>query len=143
MKAENNIGGLLGKSSRLLSNNLNTDLNKLNLTVEQWSLLAVLWDTNGISQKELQEALLKDKASINSLIKYLIKNGFITKKQSEHDKRSFLVSLTKKGEKVKEESIPLAMKNIMKAVDGIQKEELDIFVKVTTQIIQNLTKDKK
>ena len=143
MKAENNIGGLLGKSSRLLSNNLNTDLNKLNLTVEQWSLLAVLWDRNGISQKELQEALLKDKASINSLISYLIKNGFITKKQSLHDKRSFLVSLTKKGEDIKEESIPLAMKNIMKAVDGIKKEELAIFVKVTTQIIQNLTKDKK
>jgi len=143
MKAENNIGGLLGKSSRLLSNNLNTDLNKLNLTVEQWSLLAVLWDSNGISQKELQEALLKDKASINSLISYLIKNGFITKKQSLHDKRSFLVSLTKKGEDIKEESIPLAMKNIMKAVDGIKKEELAIFVKVTTQIIQNLTKDKK
>ncbi len=140
MKAENNIGGLLGKSSRLLSNNLNSDLTKLGLTVEQWSLLAVLWDRNNISQKELQETLLKDKASINSLVNYLIKNGFICKEQSLQDKRSFIVSLTKKGKEVKDESVPLAIKNIMKATDGIKKEELDIFVKVTTQIIKNLTK---
>ena len=140
MKAENNIGGLLGKSSRLLSNNLNSDLTKLGLTVEQWSLLAVLWDRNNISQKELQETLLKDKASINSLVNYLIKNGFIYKEQSLQDKRSFIVSLTKKGKEAKDESVPLAIKNIMKATDGIKKEELDIFAKVTTQIIKNLTK---
>lgn len=84
MKAENNIGGLFGKSSRLLSNNLNTDLNELGITVEQWSLLAVLWSTNNISQKELQEALLKDKASINSLVNYLIKNGFIITALTKH-----------------------------------------------------------
>ena len=92
MKAESNIGGLLGKSSRLLANRFNSDLVALGLTVEQWSLLALLWDADHQTQKALQVALLKDKASINSLLRYLIQNGFVTKKQNPEDKRSFIVS---------------------------------------------------
>jgi len=143
MKAENNIGGLLGKSSRLLSNNFNSDLKALGITVEQWTLLAVLWEKNNLSQKELQEALLKDKASVNSLVSYLIKSGFITKKKSTEDKRSFIVSLTTKGEEIKMQTIPLAMKNISLAIHNIDKNELATFVKVCTQIIRNLTEEKK
>lgn len=143
MKAENNIGGLLGKSSRLLSNNFNSDLKALGITVEQWILLAVLWEKNNLSQKELQEALLKDKASVNSLVSYLIKSGFITKKKSTEDKRSFIVSLTTKGEEIKMQTIPLAMKNISLAIHNIDKNELATFVKVCTQIIRNLTEEKK
>lgn len=37
MKVESNIGGLLGKSSRLLANRFNSDLVTLGFTVEQWS----------------------------------------------------------------------------------------------------------
>ena len=85
MKAESNIGGLLGKSSRLLANRFNSDLVALGLTVEQWSLLALLWDTDHQTQKALQVSLLKDKASINSLLRYLIQNGFVTKTQKTNE----------------------------------------------------------
>ena len=53
MRAESNLGGLLGKSSRLLSNQFNHDLTQHNLTVEQWSLLAVLWTEDAQKQKDL------------------------------------------------------------------------------------------
>jgi len=132
MKAESNIGGLLGKASRLLSNN----------TVEQWTLLATLWTQDHQSQKALQEALLKDKASINSLLNYLIKGGFVIKKQSTQDKRSFIVSLTQKGKEIQAQSIPIAMENIGVAVAGIDPKELEVLTKVLNQIIINLTKEK-
>ena len=142
MKAENNIGGLLGKSSRLLSNRFNNELVSLGLTVQQWTLLAVLWKKNPQTQKALQEALLKDKASINSLVGNLIKSGFITKEQNPDDRRSFLVSLSKKGIEIQSKSIPLAMSSISVATQGIAQSEIDIFTKVAQQIILNLTKDK-
>ena len=66
MKAESNLGGLLGKVSRLLANEFNNSLSQHQITVEQWSLLAVLWVEDGQKQKELQSALLKNKATINS-----------------------------------------------------------------------------
>jgi len=142
MEAENNLGGLLGKSSRLLANRFNSDLVTLGLTVEQWSLLALLWDTDHQTQKMLQVALLKDKASITSLLHYLIQNAFVTKIQNPEDKRSFIVSLTPKGKEIKTQSIPLAMQNIGYAIEGIDADALETTIETLKQIIQNLTKEK-
>ena len=142
MKAESNIGGLLGKASRLLSNELNNSLSEHKLTVEQWSLLAVLWTQDGQKQKELQQELLKDKATINSLVSYLLKDGFITKKRNEYDKRSFIISLTQKGKEMQKHTIPLAMQSISMSIVDIDADALQTTTKVLTQIINNLTKEK-
>ena len=142
MKAESNLGGLLGKASRLLSNQFNSDLTQHNLTVEQWSLLAVLWSEDAQKQKALQSSLLKDKATINSLVSYLVKNGFVTKKQDSFDRRSFIISLTKQGKAMKEITIPLAMRNIGMAIESISPSDLEITIKVLNQVIINLTKEK-
>ena len=143
MKAESNLGGLLGKSSRLLSNRLNTSLNSQNLTVEQWTLLAVLWSKDKQTQKALQLELLKDKATINSLVKYLLLNGFITKTQSIRDKRSFIIALSKKGKEAQNSTIPMAIEAITTATQDIDKTELETTLKVLNQIIINLTKENR
>ncbi len=141
MKAESNLGGLLGKSSRLLANLFNNDLAEHGLTIAQWTLLAVLWDEDHRSQKALQKELLKDKATVNSLINYLINNGFITKSKDEKDKRSFIVSLTSKGKEVQGLTMPIAIQNIGIATQNIKKSDLETTYKVLTQIIINLTKE--
>jgi len=141
MKANSNLGGLLGKASRLLANELNNSLSHHELTVEQWSLLAVLWSQDKQKQKELQVELMKDKATINSLVNYLLKGGFILKEQDMVDKRSFIISLSSKGKQMQTLSIPLAMQSIAKSVVGIDKEALETTTKVLTQIINNLTKE--
>jgi len=143
MNIESNLGSLLGKSSRLLANSLNHALGEINLTVEQWSLLALLWIEDNQSQKSLQLALLKDKATINSLLNYLLKDGFIVKEASTLDKRSFIVSLTQKGKDVRTTSMPMAINSIQIATDDIDRQELQITLKVLDKIINNLTKDKK
>jgi len=141
MKAESNLGGLLGKSSRLLANRFNNDLVRHELTIAQWTLLALLWEKDHQSQKELQKELLKDKATITSLITYLIKNGFVSKSKDTLDKRSFIVSLTEKGRKMQKVTIPVAVQNIGIATQDIAQSDLETTYKVLTQIIINLTKE--
>ena len=141
MKPESNLGGLLGKSSRLLANHFNSDLIALDLTIAQWTLLALLWERDHQHQKELQQALLKDKATVTSLVTYLIKNGFITKSKDENDKRSYIVSLTPKGQEIQIKAIPLAIQHITLATQGIDKEALETTNKVLSQIITNLTQE--
>ena len=141
MKAESNLGGLLGKASRLLSNTFNNALLTHGLTVEQWSLLAILWDEDNKSQKALQLTLLKDKATISSLINYLGKSDFISKTQDKKDKRSFIISLTSKGRRIQGVTIPIAIESIGMAIKRINKNDLEITHKVLNQIIINLTKE--
>ncbi len=143
MKAESNLGGLLGKSSRLLSNTFNSELIKHGVTVEQWTLLAVLWDEDHQSQKALQAALLKDKATISSLINYLVKSDFVSKCQDKKDKRSFVISLTAKGRGIQGITIPIAIKSIGIATKNINKNDLETTYKVLNQIIINLIKEHK
>jgi len=52
--------------------------------------LAVLWSDDAQKQKDLQAVFLKDKATINSLVSYLVKNGFVMKERDSIDKRSFI-----------------------------------------------------
>ena len=94
------------------------------------------------NRKTLQVALLKDKATINSLVSYLVKNGFVRKEQSTVDKRSVIISLTSKGQTMQELTIPVAMKNIGMAIEGIDEDALKTTITVLTQIINNLTKEK-
>ena len=138
MEAESNLGGLLGKSSRLMSNKLNKELTKYQLTTEQWSLLALLWSKNDRTQKSLQNELLKNKSTINSLVNYLIKNGFITKKQDTKDKRNTIISLTPLGMEVQLPTIMSAQSVIMEAIMDINKDDLEITKKTLLKIIKNL-----
>ncbi len=142
MKAEENLGGLLGKSSRLLSNAFDVKLRDLGLTSQQWSLLAELTASNGRNQTELAGALLKNKASVGSLIDYLKKKDCITGSASPTDRREIIIKLTPKGIAVFAKSVPLANEIIAQATRGVELAELRNAQNVLRQIITNLEGNK-
>jgi len=134
---------LIGKSSRLLSNNLSQKLSagKLGLTTEQWIILQIL--TNGSkTQKELGLITLKNKASINSLISNLLKLGFVTKIVSKTDKRKTIISITDIGEKIRIKANKFASNSMNKALDGFLTDEVMQFNEFLNRINNNLLKEK-
>jgi len=134
---------LIGKSSRLLSNNLAQKLaaQKLGLTTEQWIILQIL--INGPkSQKELALITLKNKASINSLISNLRKLGFVTKKVSKTDKRKTIISTTDIGDKIRIEANKMAANSINEALNGFLTDEVKQLNEFLNRINNNLLKEK-
>ena len=134
---------LIGKSSRLLSNNLAQKLaaQKLGLTTEQWIILQIL--INGPkSQKELALITLKNKASINSLISNLRKLGFVTKKVSKTDKRKTIISTTDIGDKIRIEANKMAAYSINEALNGFLTDEVKQLNEFLNRINNNLLKEK-
>jgi DNA-binding MarR family transcriptional regulator len=63
----------------------------------QGHILAVLGESESISQRELQELLHVRSASLSELLIKLERNGFIVRQRSEQDKRHFLLRLTEQG----------------------------------------------
>jgi len=134
---------LIGKSSRLLSNNLSQKLSieKLGLTTEQWIILQIL--SNGSkSQKELGLITLKNKASINSLISNLLKLGFVTKIVSKTDKRKTIISTTDIGKKIRNKANKIASYSINEALDGFLTDEVKQLNEFLNRINNNLLKEK-
>lgn len=138
MKTRKNLGGLLGKSSRLMSNALDIKLKSLGLTAQQWSLMAELSSIGGRNQTELAMALLKTKASVGSLIDYLEKKNCIERKASSKDRRETIIELTPTGRALFAQSSPLAMEIIAGATHGLDPDALKNAQNTLKKIIANL-----
>ena len=133
---------LIGKSSRLITNNLARELLnlKLGITTEQWIILQIL--SNGsTTQKRLSEITLKNKASINSLVNNLLKQGLINKSISNVDKRETVISITESGTNIREKVKRNATKSINTALNGFSTTEIDKLNTFLERINNNLIKE--
>lgn len=84
-------------------------LEKLGLTYTQYITMLVLWEVPTISAKELGERLYLDSGTLTPLLKKLEGMGIVKRNRGTEDERSLIVSLTSKGESLKEaaKEIPL------------------------------------
>src|SRR5882672_12454103 len=71
--------------------------NKIPVTIEQFSILAVLFYQNGINQKELGTLLGRDKTTITRIISNMVKSKLIRRVSNKHDGRGKLIYLAGKG----------------------------------------------
>ena len=134
---------LIGKSSRLLRNNLSKKLSveKLGLTTEQWIILEIL-SSGSKNQKELGLITLKNKASINSLISNLLNLGLVTKIVSKTDKRETIISTTDIGNEIRNKANKIACDSINEALDGFLTNEVKQLNEFLNRINNNLLKNK-
>ncbi|QOR36453.1 MarR family transcriptional regulator [Clostridium sp. 'deep sea'] len=80
-----------------------TLLRELGLHHGQPRILALLWDNDGLKQKEIAEALHFQPATITRMIQRMEKAGFVFRKQDTADLRVTRIYLTDCGRDVKEE----------------------------------------
>ena len=74
-------------------------------------VLLVLWETDGVSVRELGQRLYLDSGTLTPLLKKMEEAGFVTRERSTEDGRVVLVHLTEKGKALRHdaEQIPLRL----------------------------------
>ena len=80
-------------------------LDELDLTYTQYITMMVLWERGSVSVKELGEALYLDSGTLTPLLKKMEAKGLLSRRRSEEDERSLIVSLTKAGEALKDRAL--------------------------------------
>lgn len=80
-------------------------LDAIDLTYTQYIAMLVLWERGSITVKEMGEALYLDSGTLTPLLKKMEAKGLISRRRSEQDERSLIVSLTQAGEKLREEAV--------------------------------------
>ena len=80
-------------------------LDKLDLTYTQYIAMMVMWEKKTVNEKELCEALYLKTNTLAPLLKRLKEKEYITIEKDQKDKRNLVISLTKKGEKLKEKAV--------------------------------------
>ena len=132
---------LIGKSSRLITNNLAQKIlaAQIGITTEQWIILQIL-SASSKTQKELGDITVKNKASINSLISYLLKLDFVSKSVSQKDKRETIIQITEIGEEVRKKVLYVASESINETMKGFSDSEVELLNSLLMKINNNLIK---
>ena len=104
MKLENQLCFPLYAAARSVTALYTPYLKPIGLTYTQYIVFLVLWEKDGIPVGELGKRLMLDSGTLSPLLKKMRQAGYIEKRQSAEDERSFLITLTDKGRALQEQA---------------------------------------
>jgi DNA-binding MarR family transcriptional regulator len=111
---------------------------KIELTTEQFRLLDILADNEGIKQSNLSELIGRQRATISRGIDILEAKEFIIRKDVEGDKRAKAVFLTKKSKKSLKKAQELYINIAESTLKELSNKEVDKFDKTLDSIIEKM-----
>ena len=138
LKLDNQICFRLYSASRLITQAYTPMLTALGITYPQYLVLMVLWEKDNQPVNDIAHRLILETNTVTPLIQRMEKQGLITRKQGDKDKRQQIVSLTLSGKEMEQkayELIPPAMGDRLSAcplqIDDYQMlaEKLDEIIK--------------
>lgn len=112
--------------------------NRIPVTIEQFSILAVLFYQNGINQKEIGTLLGRDKTTMTRIISNMMKNKLIRRGSDKRDGRVKLIYLTEKGEAIQKKAVGVSGKLYLKVVGNIHEKDLTQGMTLISKMIKNV-----
>ena len=110
----------------------------IDITTEQWSVLACLWQKDKVTQQTLCSLTAKDKPSMTRLIDKLEKRNLVIRVSDHNDRRINLIHLTEAGLDLQQKATEIVQIVATKTLNDITDEELDISRNVLRKIMANL-----
>jgi DNA-binding MarR family transcriptional regulator len=110
----------------------------IEITTEQWSVLACLWKTDGVTQQDLCNLTSKDKPSMTRLIDKLERRKLVNRISSIYDRRINLIQLTEAGTNLEVKATDIVQNIVAKTLSNISDEELNTSRNVLKKIMANL-----
>ena len=131
----------VGKTAKMMSIFLKDTFAKhaIDLTKEQFILLKVLHDQDGVIQKDLAFITERNKGSLARLITTMEKKNFVARITDKEDKRINRVHLTTHGRKIFLKIQPVVQTCIKQAQQGLTEEEIKTTISVLEKIQKNLS----
>ncbi|WP_299122640.1 MarR family transcriptional regulator [uncultured Tenacibaculum sp.] len=146
MDLEKTLAPWLGRTMKMIDNHIQ-DLfyeKNINLTKIQWVLLKKLEEKNGVPQQELAFLTGRDKTSLTRLINTMEKKSLVARIPSKSDRRINHIHLTKKGEELLKETMPIMDSFVTSLQENISEKEIkdtiNVIKKVQGNLIQKSTK---
>ena len=106
-----------------------------------WGFLRILWEADGLTQKELSERAGVMEPTTFSAMKAMEALGYIVRRQLPTNNKNVYVYLSDEGRALKKKLIPMAEDTNSVSIEGIAADELKITRKVLLAMIENLARD--
>lgn len=138
MEIQEVLGYMLGASSKLIKRTMENYLRKYDITTSQWAVLKLLDTRIPLTQSQIANELLGDKATIGEVIQRLYEKDYIEKSFSKNDRRAYLISLTPKAKNAVKDIERMVNEVTEKAIKGFTEDDIQLLYKFLNHIIDNL-----
>ena len=137
---KDNIGYLTGDISHRLYQNVSRIFreNKFKVTIEQFSVLTLLWYEDGLRQQDIADQLNRDKTTITRVIDNMIKQNLVVKVPDKNDKRVYGIYLTHYGKELENKMVMATGEVYIKMLQGLPDEEIEQVTGILNKIVNNL-----
>jgi DNA-binding MarR family transcriptional regulator len=131
----------IGMIARALDSISNIEFKEYDLTKGQYLYLVRICESPGIIQEKVAELIKVDRTTAARSIKKLEMNGFIVKKEDEHNKKIKKLYPTGKGKKI----FPFIKRendhSNSVALEGLSEEEIETLFDLLQRVRINIEKD--
>lgn len=135
------LAHLIRDASRAFQKALQIRLATQGVPFGQWTFLRILWESDGLTQKELSERANVMEPTTFSAMKAMEKQGYIVRRQLPTNKKNMYVYLSDEGRALKNLLVPMAEDTNRVSVENIGADELKTTRKVLLAMIENLARE--
>jgi len=103
-----------------------------------WTFLRILWERDGLTQRELSDEAGVMEPSTHAAIKAMEKLGYVRRTQLPGNRKTVYVHLTPRGRSLRAKLVPLAVAANRRAVRGLSSAEVETARRVLMAVTENL-----
>jgi DNA-binding MarR family transcriptional regulator len=135
------LAHLIRDASKGLVRALHLRLVEHDVSYGHWTFLRILWERDGLTQRELSiEAGVMEPTTFSAL-KTMEKLGYIKRRQTSGNKKNVYIDLTAKGRALKAKLVPLALDVNRIAIRGASAADVAATRELLLKMIENLAED--
>jgi MarR family transcriptional regulator, organic hydroperoxide resistance regulator len=138
---DDRLAHLVKDATRALVRALQMRLAEHAVSFGHWTFLRILWEGDGLTQRELSEQAGVMEPTTFSALKAMERLGYIRRRKRGDDRKKVYILLTPKGRRLRDHLVPLAEEVNSIAVRGVRKAEIAVTRSVLLSIIENLARD--
>lgn len=106
-----------------------------------WSFLRILWERDGITQRDLSIQAGLMEPTTHSAILRMEELGYLTRRHPEGNRRKLHIYLTEEGRRLKDVLVPLAEEVNSLSVAGLEPADVETTRRVLLAMVHSLAED--
>ena len=140
---DDRLAHLIKDAARALVRSLSIRLAEHKVSFGHWAFLRILWEGDGLTQRELSAEAGVMEPTTFSALKTMERLGYVTRRQVGTQRKKVYIFLTPKGRALKYKLVPIAEEVNRIAIGGVADEDVAATRRVLLAIIDNMARDEE
>lgn len=137
------LAHIIREAARALARALTVRLAGHGVSFGHWAFLRILWERDGLTQRELSEMAGVMEPTTFAALKAMEELGYVERRQMPENRKNVYVYLTPQGRALRKKLVPLAEDVNKVATRGVRAEDLAATRRVLLAMLDNLGRSGK